>query len=87
MLLPIVMMIAEVFEINNRNKSDRNFAKLLALQGIQANNLSTAAIVTATSSQILAVSFIKDLTGKNVSWMDWFIGAAPITIITLIASF
>ncbi|GAB6167788.1 DASS family sodium-coupled anion symporter [Clostridium carnis] len=87
MLLPIVMMIAEVFEINHGNKSDRNFAKLLALQGIQANNLSTAAIVTATSSQILAVSFIKDLTGNNVSWMDWFIAAAPITIITLIASF
>ncbi|WP_311734585.1 SLC13 family permease [Clostridium chauvoei] len=87
MLLPIVMMIAEVFEINHGNKSDRNFAKLLALQGIQANNLSTAAIVTATSSQILAVSFIKHLTGKNVSWMDWFIAAAPITIITLIASF
>lgn len=87
MLLPIVMMIVEIFEVRNESKSDRNFGKLLALQGIQANNLSTAAIVTATSSQILAISFIKDLAGKEVSWMDWFIAAAPITLVTLIASF
>ncbi|WP_027631932.1 SLC13 family permease [Clostridium hydrogeniformans] len=87
MLLPIVMMIIEIFEVNNESKSDRNFGKLLALQGIQANNFSTAAIVTATSSQILAISFIKDLTGVDVSWMDWFIAAAPITLLTLVASF
>jgi len=87
MLFPIVMMIAEIFEIDHENKSDRNFGKLLALQGIQANNLSTAAIVTATSSQILAISFINDLTGTSVSWMDWFVASAPITLLALIASF
>ena len=58
MLLPIVMMIMEVFEVGNTTPQDRNFGKLMALQGIQANNLSTGAIVTATSSQILAISFI-----------------------------
>lgn len=87
MLLPIVMIIIEMFEVNSENKSDRNFGKLLALQGIQANNFSTAAVVTATSSQILAISFIKDLTGTNISWMQWFIAAAPITALTLVASF
>ncbi|WP_353095210.1 DASS family sodium-coupled anion symporter [Tissierella praeacuta] len=87
MLLPIVMLIIDVFEINNENINDRNFGKLLALQGIQSNNLSTAAIVTATSSQILAISFIKDLTGTDISWMDWFIACAPITIATLVASY
>ena len=73
MLLPIVMMIMEVFEVGNTTPQDRNFGKLMALQGIQANNLSTGAIVTATSSQILAISFIKDLTGTEISWMKWFI--------------
>lgn len=87
MLLPIVMIIIEMFEVNSESKSDRNFGKLLALQGIQANNFSTAAVVTATSSQILAISFIKDLTGTNISWMEWFIASAPITMLTLVASF
>ena len=87
MLLPIVMMIMEVFEVGNTTPQDRNFGKLMALQGIQANNLSTGAIVTATSSQILAISFIKDLTGTEISWMKWFIASAPVAIITLAASF
>ena len=47
--------IMEVFEVGNTTPQDRNFGKLMALQGIQANNLSTGAIVTATSSQILAI--------------------------------
>ncbi|MEA5011576.1 MAG: DASS family sodium-coupled anion symporter [Angelakisella sp.] len=87
MLLPIVMLIMEVFEVGSATKEDRNFGKLLALQGIQANNLSTGAIVTATSSQILAISFIKDLTGTDISWMDWFLAAAPVTLVTLVASY
>lgn len=87
MLLPIVIIIMEVFEMNSGTKEGQNFGKLLTLQGIQANNLSTGAIVTATSSQILAISFIRDLTGKDISWMDWFVASAPIAILTLIASF
>lgn len=87
MLLPIVMMIMEVFEVGSVTGQDKNFGKLMALQGIQANNLSTGAIVTATSSQILAISFIKDLTGTEISWMKWFIASAPIAILTLAASF
>ncbi|MEG1389853.1 MAG: DASS family sodium-coupled anion symporter [Angelakisella sp.] len=87
MLLPIVMLIMEIYEVGNASQSDRNFGKLLALQGIQANNLSTGAIVTATSSQILAISFIKDLTGVDISWMDWFKAAAPVTIAALVASY
>jgi anion transporter len=87
MLLPIVILIMEVFQVGNESKNDQNFGKLLSLQGIQANNLSTAAIVTATSSQILAVSFIKDLTGSDISWLRWFMAAAPITMATLVASF
>lgn len=87
MLLPIVMLIMEVYEVNNATKSGENFAKLLALQGIQANNLSTGAIVTATSSQILAISFIKDLAGTDISWTQWFLASAPITIAALVSSF
>lgn len=86
MMFPIVLLVVEAFE-TSINDPKRNLGKLLAIHGIQANNLSTAAIVTATSSQILAISFIKDLTGHDVSWMEWFIASAPITILTLVAMF
>ncbi|KEI10161.1 SLC13 family permease, partial [Clostridium novyi] len=67
MMFPIVLLVVEAFEVNI-NDPKNNLGKLLAIQGIQANNFSTAAIVTATSSQILAISFIKDFTGHDVSW-------------------
>lgn len=86
MMFPIVLLVVEAFEVNI-NDPKNNFGKMLALHGIQANNLSTAAIVTATSSQILAISFIKDLTGREVSWMQWFVASAPVTIFTLVAMF
>lgn len=86
MMFPIVLLVVEAFEVNIIDPKN-NFGKMLALHGIQANNLSTAAIVTATSSQILAISFIKDLTGSEVSWMKWFIASAPVTILTLVAMF
>ncbi|ETA79495.1 SLC13 family permease [Youngiibacter fragilis] len=86
MMFPIVLLVVEAFEVNI-NDPKNNFGKMLALHGIQANNLSTAAIVTATSSQILAISSIKDLTGREVSWMQWFVASAPVTIFTLVAMF
>ncbi|USH01430.1 anion permease [Grimontia kaedaensis] len=84
MLLPIVLLIAKAFNVESGNK---NLGKLLSIQGLQANNISTSAIVTATAPQILAIGLMKELTGSSVSWGEWFIASAPIAVLTLIASF
>ena len=84
MLLPIVLLIAKAYNVEKENK---NLGKLLAIQGLQANNISTSAIVTATAPQILAIGLLKEFTGSEVSWGEWFIASAPIAILTLIASF
>jgi sodium-dependent dicarboxylate transporter 2/3/5 len=84
MLLPIVLLIAHAYRVEKENK---NLGKLLAIQGLQANNISTSAIVTATAPQILAIGLLKEFTGTQISWGEWFIASAPIAILTLIASF
>ncbi len=84
MLLPIVLLIAKAYNVEKENK---NLGKLLAIQGLQANNISTSAIVTATAPQILAIGLLKEYTGSEVSWGEWFIASAPIAILTLVASF
>lgn len=84
MLLPIVLLIAKAYNVEKGNK---NLGKLLAIQGLQANNISTSAIVTATAPQILAIGLLKEFTGSEVSWGEWFIASAPIAVLTLIASF
>ena len=84
MLLPIVLLVAKAYKAETENK---NLGKLLAIQGLQANNISTSAILTATAPQILAIGLLKEFTGTQVSWGEWFIASAPIAILTLLASF
>ncbi len=84
MLLPIVLLVAKAYGVE---KGNANLGKLLGIQSLQANNISTSAIVTATAPQILAIGLLKEFTGSEVSWGEWFIASAPIAILTLIASF
>lgn len=84
MMLPIVLLIGEAYGVYDGNK---NLGKLLGIQGLQANNISTSAILTATAPQILAVGLIRDMTNYDVSWSQWFIASAPIAILTLVASY
>lgn len=81
MLLPICMMILKVYKAE-AGKS--NFGKQMMIQEVIFNNISTEGILTATSGQIMAVGYILDMTGKDVTWGQWFAGSMPITIIILV---
>ncbi len=82
-MLPIMLMVAQAYGV----EGNPNMGKLLAIQGLQANNISTTAILTATAPQIMAVGLIKDLAGVQVSYTDWLIASAPIAVLTLAGSF
>ncbi|MBE0533442.1 MAG: DASS family sodium-coupled anion symporter [Rhodospirillales bacterium] len=83
-MLPIMLMVAHAYGVNEGNA---NMGKLLAIQGLQANNISTTAILTATAPQIMAVGLMKDLAGIQVSYTDWLVASAPIAVLTLLGSF
>ncbi len=82
-MFPIVMLVAEAYGVT-KDDGDKNLGKLLSLQGIHANFFSTSAIITGTSSQILAAEMIRQHTGEVIGWSRWFIGSLPIAITTLI---
>ena len=82
-LLPIVMVLAEVYKAN---PGKSNFGKALMIQGVQANSVSTSGIMTATACNIMAVGFIKDMTGTEIYYTDWLMAALPIAIITLLGA-
>lgn len=84
LLLPITMMICKIY---NAIPGESNFGRQLMLQEIHVNNIATSGILTATAAQIMAVGYIKDLAGIDVTWGKWFIAGMPIAILTMIASF
>lgn len=84
LLLPITMMICKIY---NAVPGESNFGRQVMLQEIHVNNIATSGILTATAAQIMAVGYIKDLAGIDVTWGKWFMVGMPIAILTMIASF
>ena len=84
MLLPICLMILKVYQVE---PGKSNFGKQLMIQEIHFNNISTSGILTATAGQIMAVSYILDMTEVDITWGQWFMAGMPIAVLTLIASF
>ena len=69
LLLPITMMICKIY---NAVPGESNFGRQMMLQEIHVNNIATSGILTATAAQIMAVGYIKDLAGIEVTWGKWF---------------
>src|SRR5699024_3123190 len=48
---------------------------------VQAVSIWNVGIKTAAAQNLVAVGFINEAMGQDVSWIDWFIYAAPFSII------
>ncbi|MFT3962608.1 DASS family sodium-coupled anion symporter [Propionivibrio sp.] len=76
-MVPIVMGIIVAFGVPLRSR----FAGMLMIAVAQADSLWNVGIKTAAAQNMVAVSFIEKQLGVNVSWLDWFIAAAPFSAI------
>lgn len=76
-LVPIVMGIIIAFEVPLKSR----FAAILMIAVAQADSLWNVGIKTAAAQNMVAVSFIEKQLGVTVSWLDWFIAAAPFSAI------
>jgi len=76
-MVPIVMGIIIAFGVPLKSK----FAGMLMIAVAQADSLWNVGIKTAAAQNMVAVSFIEKQLGVTVSWLDWFIAAAPFSAI------
>lgn len=60
---------------------DSKLATLLIVTAVQAVSIWNVGIKTAAAQNLVAVGFINEAMGQDVSWIDWFIYAAPFSII------
>jgi anion transporter len=76
-LVPIVLGIITAFGVDKKSK----FAGLLMIATAQADSVWNVGIKTAAAQNMIAISFIEKILGKNISWLEWFIAAAPFAIL------
>lgn len=47
----------------------------------QADSLWNISIKTAAAQNVVAVGFIQQVLGTDISWLEWFIAAAPYAVV------
>ncbi|WP_066626193.1 SLC13 family permease [Clostridium magnum] len=84
MLLPICINIINQFRGESREKT--KFGANILLTLCCTNSTISAGILTATVSNPMAIQYIKDATGKVVTFGQWFVwGFPPALIMTFVA--
>ncbi len=72
-MVPIVIGIIRAFGL----KQGSTFAGVLMMAVAQADSLWNIGIKTAAAQNMVAIGFIQQVLGQDISWLEWFIAAAP----------
>lgn len=80
-VVPILLGMIAAFKVSK----DSKLASLLIITSVQAVSVWNIGIKTAAAQNIVAINFINQNLGYNVSWGEWFLYAAPWSILMSIA--
>ncbi|WP_371374598.1 DASS family sodium-coupled anion symporter [Sporomusa aerivorans] len=76
-MVPIVMGIILAFGVDKKSR----FAAVMMIATAQADSIWNVGIKTAAAQNMIAMGFIEKQLGKYITWLDWFIAAAPFAIV------
>lgn len=82
-LVPIVIGMVRAFGLSVTSP----FAGLLMITVAQIDSVWNVGIKTAAAQNMVAVNFIRDITGTDISWLEWFTAAAPFAVLMSVALF
>lgn len=75
-VVPILLGIVAAFGLSNESR----LAALLVITATQAVSIWNIGIKTAAAQNLVALGFINSEFNQDVTWIDWFIYAAPFSI-------
>jgi solute carrier family 13 (sodium-dependent dicarboxylate transporter), member 2/3/5 len=82
-VVPILLGIVAAFGLSKESK----LAALLVITATQAVSIWNIGIKTAAAQNLVALGFINSEFGVDISWGEWFLYAAPFSIIMSIILF
>jgi anion transporter len=75
-VIPIMMGVILAFGVDKKSR----FAGLMMITTVQAVSIWNVGIKTAAAQNMVAVGFIQTILHQDVTWLSWFIAAAPFSI-------
>jgi anion transporter len=79
--VPITLGIIAAFGVNKRGA----FASMLMITTVQTASIWNVGIKTAAAQNMVAIGFIEKAFGKSITWLEWFVAAAPFGVLMSIA--
>lgn len=76
-VIPIMMGIILAFGENRQSR----FAGLLMITTVQAVSVWNIGIKTAAAQNMVAIGFLQRELGQDITWLSWFIAAAPFSLV------
>jgi solute carrier family 13 (sodium-dependent dicarboxylate transporter), member 2/3/5 len=80
-LVPITLGIIAAFRVDKRSA----FAGMLMITTVQTASIWNVGIKTAAAQNMVAIGFIEKTLQKSITWLEWFIAAAPFGLLMSIA--
>jgi L-tartrate/succinate antiporter len=80
---PVVRHIPELYDSRPDDGTARRLGSYLLYTALAASFVTSSMFLTALAPNVLAVSIIQQTTGQTVSWLDWFVGFAPVGFVLL----
>jgi anion transporter len=80
-LVPIMMGFILAFKVEKRSR----FAGLLVITAAQTASIWNIGIKTAAAQNMVAAGFIEKQFQTTISWTEWFIAGAPLSVLLTVA--
>src|SRR6202171_3345853 len=80
-LVPITLGIIAAFGVDKKGA----FAGMLMITTVQTASIWNVGIKTAAAQNMVAIGFIEKSLQKSITWLEWFVAAAPFGILMSIA--
>ncbi len=80
-IVPIMLGIIAAFGVSRRGA----FASMLMITTVQTASIWNVGIKTAAAQNMVAVGFIERTLQKTITWLEWFVAAAPFGVLMSIA--
>jgi len=82
-LTPIALGLVEALKLNRKSA----FSKALLLTIALSASISGLGVLSGAAQNPVTASFVEKVTGKTVSWLDWFIYGEPFAIVMAIVAY
>lgn len=82
--LPIMLIVAVIY--GSSNEHPNSFGKNLFLQNLLGINIFSSGFMTGSTANLIAISFILNMTGTKVYYTDWMFANLPVVVAAMLIS-